>query len=112
VASRLQTGRVVESAKLDISPANHSDGRRVVTLSAQSSGVLDRAVKEIQELDEKLSKEPIERLNIPPQFHGLVLGSKWKRWGDLVVDCGGPTDPNLQKDMIDMFVLMLPLVLR
>lgn len=46
--------------------------------------------------------ETRNKLKVPFDQIGLLLGKGWSRWAELVVRCGGPQDPKLQSALIDM----------
>ena len=57
---------------------------------------LDKAKRVIQQICREVQNK------IPTDLHGLILGTQWKTWSDLVLRCGGPDNPKLQNEIIQM----------
>jgi hypothetical protein len=63
---------------------------------------LDKAKRVIQQICREVQNESELELKIPTDLHGLILGTQWKTWSDLVLRCGGPDNPKLQNEIIQM----------
>lgn len=87
---------------MSIRKPDESDGHQVVTLRGKRPAILDKAQKEIQKICREVENEVQLELRIPIHQHGLILGAKWRTWSELVLRCGGPEDPKLQQDIIQM----------
>jgi hypothetical protein len=101
----VQRSGIINSTGIDhmsIRKPDESDGHQVVTLRGKRPAILDKAQKEIQKICREVENEVQLELRIPIHQHGLILGAKWRTWSELVLRCGGPEDPKLQQDIIQM----------
>ncbi|KIM82093.1 hypothetical protein PILCRDRAFT_484718 [Piloderma croceum F 1598] len=107
VAQRLMVKRsnIINSTGLDhmnIRKPDEFDGHHVVILRGKRPDILNKAQRAIQEICREVQNEAQLELKIPIDQHGLFLGPKWSTWSELVVRCGGPEDPKLQQDIIQI----------
>jgi hypothetical protein len=86
---------------LDIHGTLEFDGRQIVIIRGKL-GVLDNAEKAIQQICREVQDESELVLSIPEQYHTLIRGVGWKTWSNLVLSCGGPRDPELQREIIEL----------
>lgn len=78
-----------------------TDGRHLVSFRG-SPASLDKAEASIKALYLSLTSETWKTIQLPQKMIGIVLGSEMTRWSDMVVRYGGPTDKNIQRDIIEM----------
>ena len=101
----IEKNRITDATGLDLLTTQETgsvDGSPVVMIRGKTPCILDNAKRMIQRICGDVQGESELELKISPDLHGLILGTHWKTWNDLVLRCGGPHDPQLQKEIIEM----------
>lgn len=102
---RIEKDSIIETTRLDaltIRDLDSSDEHQIVVLRATNAEILDKAKATVDQICHDVQAESELVLHVPLDLRGLILGPQWKTWTEIVLRCGGPEDPRLQSELIEM----------
>ncbi|KDQ56408.1 hypothetical protein JAAARDRAFT_311487 [Jaapia argillacea MUCL 33604] len=105
-ASRLATCKdevrgITGAQRIDISPTSTNSNRQSVCLSGTKEA-LSAATDKIRQIERAVLTEKEVSIVIPSQSRSIIIGPQWQTWSEIVLRCGGPSDLQAQKNIIEI----------
>lgn len=101
---RIEKDSIIRTTGLEALIVGDLDGsdEHQVILRVTNAEILDKAKVMVNQICHHVQAESEVVLKVPLDLRGLILGPQWKTWTEIVLRCGGPEDPRLQSELIEM----------